>query len=144
MGQVKTFDPQKIIVTFFGFPISGFADGTFVNVTGASDKFNKAMGADGEITRTKTNDYTSEVTISLTQSSLSNDVLSGFVNADRLLNAGKGPLAITDLNGTTLRFWKEAWIKKEPDMGMSKDVETRDWVFDTGQEDQFLIGGNLS
>lgn len=138
---MKTYDPKKVIITFGGVPILGYADGTFVSVTPSNDRFSKAIGADGEVARTKSNDNTHEVTITLIQSSLSNSYLSGILNADRLTNEGVLPLSITDLSGTTLMFWKDAWIRTDPDVEFSKETGERAWVFDTGQAAVNVIGG---
>jgi len=143
MGAVKTYDPKQIIITFGGVPITGFADGTFLSVSPSGDRFTKIVGADGEVTRSKSNDFTNEVTITLKQSSLSNDYLTGILNADRLANSGKLPLQVKDMLGTTLYFWKEAWIKAPPDVEEAKEMSDRAWVFDTGQSDIEYHGGNF-
>jgi len=130
---MQTYDPKEVIMTFCGIPISGFDDGTFIQVTASSDRYTKKIGADGEVARVRGNDYTSEVTTTLLQTSPSNTILTGFMEADRLTNKGIGPLSITDLSGGSIFFWPHAWIKKCPDYAASKDLEPRAWVFDTGQ-----------
>jgi hypothetical protein len=55
-----------------GVPISGYADGTFVQVDPSGDSFAKKVGADGEVARSMSNDNTHTVVITLLQSSLSN------------------------------------------------------------------------
>lgn len=143
MGAVKTYDPKSIIVIYGGVPIAGFADGTFVSVSPAGDRFGKGVGADGEVSRNKSNDNTSEVTLTLMQTSISNDYLSGVLNLDKLSNAGKLPLMIKDMLGTTLLAWSEAWIKTPPTVDMSKETGERAWVLDTGQIDIENFGGNF-
>ena len=143
MPGVKTYDPNQVVVSFFGVPLSGFADGTFISIAPAADRFTKAVGADGEVTRSKSSDRTSEATLTLQQSSLSNDVLSGFLALDDLNNAGKGPLLIQDKGGTTVFFSAEAWIRTPPTQAYSKEVENRDWIFDTGQPEIFVGGSTL-
>ncbi len=140
---VKTYDPKQVIVTFGGVPISGFADGTFISVSPNNDRFTKAVGADGEVARSKSVDYSHEVTLTLLQTALSNAYLTGILTADQLTNEGKLPLSITDLSGTTLMLWPEAWIRVEPDVEFAKETGERAWVFDTGQPAVNVIGGNL-
>lgn len=137
----KTYDPNKVIVIFGGIPISGFADGTFINIVAAADRFTKKVGADGEVARAKTNDFTNEVTLTLLQTSLSNTYLSTVANLDRLSNAGALPLLITDTNGDTLESWGTAWVKKMPDSGFAKETGERAWAFDTGQSIIDFVGG---
>jgi hypothetical protein len=130
---VQTYDPAKVIVTFGGAIITGFADGTFIQVSPASDLFTKKVGADGETARAKSSDETYEVTLTLMQTSLSNKVLNAFKEADRLSSTGVLPLSITDLSGTALFFWPQAWIKKSPGGEFGKEIGDRAWAFDTGK-----------
>jgi hypothetical protein len=136
---VATYDPKKVIITFGGVPLSGFADGTFINVTGASDTFVKSVGADGEVARGRSNDETCEVTLTLMQTSLSNVYLNTVKEADKISSSGVKPLSITDLSGTGLMFWPQAWIRKAPDVEYAKEVGDRAWIFDTGQPGSLLV-----
>ena len=131
--NVTTYDPKKVIVTFGGMPISGFAAGTFINVTPSADRFTKVVGADGEVSRSKSADNTHEITITLLQSSLSNQYLSGIETLDKISSRGILPLTITDLNGLTIKFWPEAWISADPDLGYAAEQTDREWTFQTGQ-----------
>lgn len=140
--KVKTYDPKKVITTFSGIPLSGFADGSFIQVTASSDRYTKKIGADGEVARVRGNDDTSEVTITLLATSKSNTVLTSYLNADRLSNKGIAPLSITDLDGGLIFFWPQAWIRKTPDITKSKDIEEVAWVFDTGQIGAEIIAGD--
>lgn len=137
-GIVTTYDSKKVIVTFGGVPITGFADGTFIQIDANGDFFTKKIGADGEVVRSMSNDNTHTVQITLQQSSVSNDYLSTCHNADKLTGRGMLPLAIADLNGTTLHFWSQAWISSDPSWGYAKESTDRQWTLQTGQE----IGGN--
>lgn len=143
MGDVKTYDSKLVIINFFGVPLTGYADGEFCSVVSSSERFTKQSGADGEITRSKSNDNTSEITVTLKQSSLSNNYLSGILELDRIANNGKGPFSIVDLSGTTLMEWPQAWIRQPPDQSFGKENGDRAWVFDTGQPLIESIGGNL-
>lgn len=138
----KTYDPANVQIICGGVPISGFADGTFLDLAFDEDQFSKTVGADGEVSRAKSNNNTATVTISLMQTSESNDVLSAFANADRLNGGGSFPFLVKEIgSGTTLAFSQSAWIKKFADVTYSKDTEAREWTIDTGQLD-VLVGGN--
>lgn len=130
---VKTYDPKKVIVTFGGNIISGYADGTFINVSSPSDTFTKKVGADGEIARGRSNDDTAEVTLTLMATSASNAYLDSIRRIDKATGAGVRALSIQDLSGTTIFFYPEAWIRKMPDTEYGKEVSDRVWVLDTGQ-----------
>lgn len=138
---VSTFDPKSVVISIGGVPISGFADGTFVSITTDTQQFTKVVGADGFTTRVKSNNYGGTLTLSLAQTSPSNDVLSGLLALDRLSNQGLFPLLIKDMSGNTVVFSESAWIQQFPDITFGNEMNNRDWVIDMAEMDIFL-GGN--
>lgn len=140
--SIKSYDPKKVIITVGGAPMSGFADGTFVTVSRLNDSFVSHAGADGEVSRAKSNDRRGEMTLTLAQTSLSNDVLSGIYNLDERANRGVVAISIKDLSGTTVFFSGSGWIRKPPDAPFGKEIDNREWVFDLADMDVF-IGGVL-
>ena len=137
---VKTLDPKKHSI-IFGSPIKGFADGTYINIEPSSDVWARTTGADGLTTRVRQNDDTATITITLMQSSDSNDILSAILTADKLSGAGIIPILIKDNSGRSVFSAPEAWIAAKPAQGAGKDVENREWVIHTGEAFDF-IGGN--
>ena len=139
---VRTYDPKLVVVTFGAIAITGFAEGTFITIAGNGDKFEKSKGADGTVDRVNKNATDYAVTITIKQTSLTNDALSAALNADLTANTGKAPLTIKDLNGTTLFFAAQAWIAKDPDDEYSDSLSNREWRIDTGPATKFT-GGNI-
>jgi hypothetical protein len=125
-------------------PISGFAAGSFINVTASASLYTKVVGADGEVSRSKSANYTHEITITLMQSSLSNQYLSSIETMDKLTGQGVLPFSMTDLNGGTLKFWPQVWIEKDPDLGYNAEQTDRVWTFHTGQIAASNIGATLT
>ena len=113
-GFVNTYDPKKVIITFGGVPITGFADGTFVQIDPNAEMWTKKVGADGEVTRSQSNDNTHTVQITLQQSSASNDYLSTCMNADKLTGMGMLPLSITDLYYSSAQCIIVSLLNKPP------------------------------
>ena len=130
---VMTYDPKKVIITFGGVPISGYADGTFVQIDPSGDSFTKKVGADGEVARSLSNDNTHTVQITLLQTSLSNNYLRTVMNADKLTGLGMLPLSFTDLNTMEVKFWPQAWVSVEPGTGRAKEDTDVQWTLHTGQ-----------
>lgn len=139
--SVRSFDPKSVVVTIGGVPMSGYADGTFLEVTADTQQFTKVVGADGFTTRVKSNNYGGVMTLTLSQSSPSNDVLSAFLNADRLSNSGIVPILIKDLSGTTIIFSGTGWIQQFPDVIFGNEINNRAWTLDLAEID-IIIGGN--
>jgi hypothetical protein len=69
------YDPAQVIVALGGTTISGYADGTFVEVAFDEQQWNKVTGADGATQRSKTNNYTGTITLTLLNGAASNDFL---------------------------------------------------------------------
>lgn len=131
---VMSYDPKKVIITLGGVPISGYADGTFVQVDPNSETWTKKVGADGEVARALSNDNTSTIQITLMQTSLSNTYLRTVMSADRLTGLGMLPLSFTDLNDMEVHFWPQAWVSTTPSTGRAKDTTDVQWTIHTGQE----------
>lgn len=133
--SVRTFDPKSVIVTIGGVPMSGYADGTFLEITADTQQWTKVIGADGFTTRVKSNDYGGVMTLTLSQSSPSNDVLSALLNVDKLSNSGVVPILIKDLSGTTVMFSASGWIQQFPDVTFGNEINNRAWILDLADMD---------
>ena len=139
--SVHTYDPANVIISIGGFPMSGFADGTFVTVARDEDIFAKVTGADGEVSRAKSNNRSGSLSLTLQQTSMSNDILSAIALTDEVSNAGVVPVLVKEIGTSTILMSGEGWVKKMPDAVFSKDVENREWVLDLATLNMFE-GGN--
>jgi hypothetical protein len=141
MATLRTFDPKSVIIVVGGVPMSGYADGTFLEITADNQQFTKVVGADGSTTRVKSNNYGGVMTLTLSQSSPSNDVLSGILALDRATNGGVVPILIKDMSGSTIIFSATGWIQQFPDVAFGNEINNRAWTIDLADID-ILIGGN--
>lgn len=139
--MLKTYDPKQVAVIIGGKIMRGFADGTFVKVERNEQGFNLKVGVDGEGTRAKSNNRSGKITITLMQSSDSNDDLSAFAAADELSNTGAVPVLIKDASGSSLFSAVTAWVQKYADAEYAKEAGPRTWVLES---DEILMfeGGN--
>jgi len=124
------YDSKQVLVIVGGAPISGFADGTFVEVAFDEQQWNKTTGADGLTQRSKTNNFAGNITITLMNGSSGNDVLSALWNADRSSNQGVVPVLIKDLSGRTLWAAENGWVQQMPNQAFAKEATERAWVID--------------
>lgn len=138
---VRTYDPKQIIVTVGGVPISGYTEGTFVTISRDEDTWTKNVGADGLVSRVKTNNFTGSVVITLKQTSPSNDYLSGLIAVDEVTNIGVVPVLIKDLSGNSTYFSATGWVKKYSDSTFAKEIGDREWTIDLSTLDLF-VGSN--
>jgi hypothetical protein len=139
--MVLKYDPSNVCIIYAGAIISGYDDGTFVTIERNNDMWALKMGADGIGTRAKSSDKSGRVTVTLMQSSPSNDTLSGLAIADELSGAGAAPLLVRDGSGRTLATALTAWVVKLPAAEFGKEVGNRAWVFETDSLALF-VGGN--
>lgn len=139
--MVRTFDPKQGVLTIGGVPIGGFADGTYISIERSSNTFEKVSGADGEVSRAKSNDYSGSLALTLAQTSPSNDVLSGFAIADELTSDGVVPVLYKDIGGTTIIFSAKGWVRKPAIVELGKVINNREWNLDLADLDIF-VGGN--
>lgn len=138
---MRTYDPGQVAIIAGPFNVQGFADGTFVTVEKDEDAFTLQMGTDGEGTRSKSNNDSGTITISLMQSSPSNADLSSLHQADLLNGGGIFPLMIKDGSGNSLYSAEQAFIAKFPSAEFGREAGPREWVIKT---DKLIVfeGGN--
>ena len=138
--MAHTYDPKLVSVVVGGFPISGFADGTFVTVERNEDSWTTQIGTDGEGTRSKSNNKSGRITISLMQTSQSNDILAGFEKSDELSNSGQVPVLINDNLGNALHSAETAWVVRPANAEYAREAGPREWILETDRLESFVGG----
>jgi hypothetical protein len=135
------YDPGLVSMSFGAILITGIAKGTFVSAERNKDAWSIDVGAGGDVTRTKNRDRSGMVTVTLQQSSPSNDALSARARLDELSSAGASPLIVKDLSGTTLVQAEAAWVKKLPKTEFGDESSNREWIFECADL-EIVAGGN--
>lgn len=138
---MRTYSPKKVQVLVANQIITGFSEDDLVEIEKADDDFEKAIGADGEVARTQSADESGTVTISLMQTSASNDLLSTLRDTDKLSGNDPFPVMVKDGSGRTIISMVEAWIKKVPNSQFKKRSGARVWVLESGIV-AHKVGGN--
>lgn len=141
--MVKTYDPAKLSIIIAGFAIEGFADGTFIVCERNNQSFNAVTGADGEGARAKSNDSSGTITITLLQTSKSNEVLSALALADEVSGDGVGPFMAKDQLGNTVIAAGSAWVQKPANAEFGREIANREWVLETDNLEMFLGGTDV-
>ena len=146
MAGVKTYDPKKVIVVFGSVNITGFDEGTFVQIETQGDGTTAVVGCDQEVVRSiSPQSILKKIVITLLQSSDSNDKLSSIQDSDNQSGNGVKALSIKDLSGRTLLKSSSAWIVKKPQVqrGRSAGGGKCEWEFlAVVPDDQFVVGGH--
>lgn len=125
---MKTYDFKQVQVIFGGNILTGFAEGDAIQLTPNADAFTLKVGADGETSRSKSNNKSRGLKLKFMQTASANDILSGIHNTDLENNSGVRPLMIKDLNGNSLVTERQAFIGKAPDESWGAEAGDREWT----------------
>lgn len=129
--MLYTYDAKSVKIVFGPMLMSGFGDGDFITINQDAETYTDEVGSDGEVVRSRSNDNRGTITITLQASSLLNQALSLFHEADKVapnLALGVAPFLCTDLNGLSLHAASQAWIQKPADVAYGRESGTREWV----------------
>lgn len=137
----KDYDPKKVTIALGAHVAEGFSDGTFISVSRNSQTWTVTSGASGEHARSKSNDRTATVELTLMQTSKTNDFLSAQMLLDEgPTNAGKFTFGMIDANGTTVLATVEMWVQQPPTVENAKELSDRTWTLECGDM-EFFVGG---
>lgn len=131
--RVATYDPAKISVRIAGQVISGFAPGTFLEVTYDGNLFEDDVGVDGEPVRWDSRNPFASMNLELMYSSPSNRILGLLATTDKLSQAGLLPVIVEDLSGKgrlppPRLISASGWVKAWPGFTWADEASTRRWT----------------
>ena len=132
MGKIGHLKVSRLICG--GNLIGGFMDGTFIAVEREVDAMTKVVGADGEVSRTRSANRSGQMTITLKQDADSNTVLGGYAQDDELDGSGLVDVLLTD-NLDNKLFAANGWIRKPPNIEYGSEFSGREWVLDLDKID---------
>lgn len=141
--SVRTYDAAQVILTINGVEISGYAADTFISIEREEPSFTKVVGADGTTSRAKSNNRSGTMTITLSQTSPSNDYLSALLAQDELSNSGVVPVILKDISGQSRFFSGTGWVQGMPTVEYAKEISDREWLIDLADM-EFNIAGNIA
>lgn len=125
---VNTYNPALISVITGAKIISGYSDDSQVTVERMTDSFAESVGADGHVTRSRTNDNRGTITVQLMQSSPSNDDLQAYATNDELNGTGTFPVLVRDASGRTICSGDQAWLVKTATAEYGRSITNRTWT----------------
>ena len=134
----RNYDPKQLSVVFGITPIVGFAVDTMISIESENPKYTSNHDIHGNVTRYRVNKRVAKITVTLIQSSRSNDLLSNYAELDEVSDAGVFPIMIKDPNGTTLFSCPEAWIIEPPTLDFGEEAKNREWVIEANGFNQYI------
>jgi len=144
---VQTYSPEftDVIISNgdINHVVTGFAEGTFISIDPFEDRFTPVYGAKGESYRAASAVKAFDMTMTLSQTSHSNDILTLLLQNDRESLDGTFTLTFKDSSGTTIFTEESAYIGQEPSQAFSGggSIESREWTLHLPNP-SYNIGGN--
>lgn len=145
--RLATFSPNEVTVvitqqsTGLSHIVGGFAEDSIVSIDRNADTFALYTGADDTNTRIYNANTSGTMTISLQQTSASNDILTAIYENDRGSRNGLFSIVVKDNSGRSNYFSEEAYIGVVPSAAIANSMQTRDWVIHAPRMTS-VIGGN--
>jgi len=147
--RLATFSPADVTVVIsqessgIAFIVSGFSEDSIVQIERVAETYALYTGADNTSTRVYNANNSARITLSLQQTSASNDLLTQVWANDKATRNSSGLFSIhvKDNSGRSNYFSDDAYIGVVPNSNFSNSMQTRDWVIHAHNLDS-VIGGN--
>lgn len=129
--SLKRYDAAQVTIVLCNLLIdSGYADGEFLVIEQDAPIYEKVVGTDGEVSRSRTNNSAAKITLKLAQTSDGNTVLGALVNLGILAANGAdiGPMLVRDrVSGTCMYTAANCWVSEWPTVNYDNKVTMREW-----------------
>lgn len=125
-----TWDFNDVSLIIGPKKISGFEEGTEITAERDEDSFTKKTGVDGNVTRSKSNNFSGFMEFTLNHLSKSNAFLEAQAAIDERTGAGVLPVVLIDKSGKEKLLGTESWIVRPTNKTYGKDSAGRVWRLD--------------
>lgn len=147
--RLATFAPNDVNVvitqrsTGIAHIVSGFTEDSIVNIERSAETFTLYTGADNTSTRIYNANKSASITVSLQQTSASNDIFSLLYANDAASRNSSGlfSIQISDASGRSQYFSDDAYIGIVPNSAFGNTMQAREWIIQAHNLDTY-IGGN--
>lgn len=132
--RLATYAPNDVVVvitqqsTGLSHIVGQYSEDAIVTVDRNADTFTLYTGADNTNTRIYNANTSGTITLTLQQTSTSNDMLFSLYEQDRQSRNGLFSISVSDKSGRSTYFAEEAYIGIVPSSAFSNSMNTRDWV----------------
>ena len=130
MSFFNQYDPEGCFLNLSGIIISGFAEGTFIEIERDEAVFTKKTGSQDDATRTINRNTGGKVKFTLMQQAPCNDQLQALLDKDVATLLGYGALSFTEFLSNTVADTSWAWIEKQPKVERAKESMVVQWEID--------------
>lgn len=126
-----TYNSKAAKFSLNGIPYEDGLAETFIEFSRLSEMYVDAVGADGSVGRSKTNDNRMEAVITFMQNSIENKKIQDRVLADDLTPNGLpvGPFYYRDTISGDEIFAEKAWVKTRDTISRGREQSDQGWTF---------------
>lgn len=148
-NRLATFAPNDVTIVVtqqssgISHILSGFSEDSIVNIERNAETYTLYTGADNTNTRIYNANTSAQITVSMQQTSSTNDILTQLYSNDANSRDSTGlfSISVVDNSGRSSYFAEEAYIAVVPNSQFANSMQTRDWVIHAVRLETF-IGGN--
>lgn len=128
-GDTRTYRLANVLISIDGLPLSGFGESDAITFTPRSDLFESVTGADGEVTRSASNDLSQDIALVLMQTSPALALLEARLALIRVGAPGDiFTIYVNDIEGRETVLAQQTWIQRAPDLAFGKAAAEREWA----------------
>jgi hypothetical protein len=132
--SLKRYDAAQVTVILANILVeSGYADGEFLTIEQDAPIYEKVVGTDGQVSRSRTNNSAAKITLKLAQTSDGNTLLGALANIGILAANGAdiGTMLVRDrVSGTCMYTAANIWISEWPQVTYDNKVTMRNWTLE--------------
>jgi len=125
---LKTYNLAEVAISINGIEMTGFGENDAITVEYAEQAWQTVVGADGEVTRSRTNNELARATLTLMQTAVANAALQAAVFADKEFGTNIFAFSLEDLQRSEVLFGSDCYIEQSPTKAFNKAAAERVWV----------------
>ena len=125
---LKTYDLKLVTCNFGPVLFKGFAEGSAISIAFEANIFDAVVGADGETTRSRTNNNNAKATVSLMQTSTAHAQMVQATLRNAALSGVTFPFYLVSPATQEVYDCAQAYVEKLPDGSFEMAAGTREWV----------------
>lgn len=140
MAELATYSPDEVKLQVEKYLCAGWERIT-IKRSGPMYKFIK--GIRNKHTRVRDSDTSAVITISVIQTSQTNEVFSEILRQDYVEQTGRFNLLLKDLSGNSLFSSSEAYLSGFPSVTYEDDITFNEWEIICQTTNNYEIGNNV-
>ena len=137
--DVLTYRPGEVVITVCGYVVEGW---TSVALARNSPVFKQYRGIRGKNSRVKIKDSSFTLRLTMTQTTVTNDVFSSLLQLDERTGTARLEVVVKDTAGTSLLSSSTAYFEGYPETTYSASQTERVWTLLCDTADDYVVGGN--